>query len=634
MCGISGFIDFEKKSSVDDLKRMNASLYHRGPDDSGNKLFSLEKAQVGLAHARLSIIDLTSTGQQPMQYDHLWIVYNGEIYNFKEIRLELENLGHTFKSTSDTEVILIGYKQWGLELVQRLIGMFAIVIFDESKNELFCIRDRAGIKPFYYYFKEGLFLFASELKAFHQHPNFKKELSIDAIASFVQLGYIPAPFCIFKHCHKLLPGHHLTFNISENKLEIKKYWDVSDAYLKPKLKISFDDAKLETEKVLRSAFEYRMISDVPVGIFLSGGYDSACLTAVLQKNMNKPLQTFTIGVSDSKLNEAPYAKEIAKYLGTDHHEYICSQKDALDIVSDLPIYFDEPFGDSSAIPTLLVSKQTKQKVKVALSADGGDEVFAGYNRYDYIINQGTYLRNTPEALRKVARLILKNNPFRNLLIGKENFKHDQKILKIEDLLRDPSTKNLNRNLNVLFSTTELLDLFAKDANPLEMEYDEENLKLESLSPLAYAMLMDYKTYLPNDILQKVDKCSMSQGLESREPYLDHRLIEFVAQLPDDFKYHKGVKKHILKEITHQYIPKELMDRPKMGFSIPLDNWLRNELRPLIENFFDANLISSQGIFDPKYLDSLYREFINGQKGLEQKVWRILMFQMWYYKWMN
>ncbi|MBK6521013.1 MAG: asparagine synthase (glutamine-hydrolyzing) [Sphingobacteriaceae bacterium] len=492
----------------------------------------------------------------------------------------MENLGFKFKSISDTEVILVAYKHWGLDLVNKLIGMFAIVIYDEQRNELICIRDRAGIKPFYYYWQDGLFLFASELKAFHCHPNFQKEINTNAIASFVQLGYIPAPFSIFKNCYKLLPGHYLVFKINERELVTKKYWDVSEAYLKPKLTISLDEAKEETEKILASAFQYRMISDVPVGIFLSGGYDSACLTAVLQKNINKPLQTFTIGVSDSKLNEAPYAKAIAKHLGTDHFEYMCTQKDALDIVVDLPTYFDEPFGDSSAIPTLMVSKQTKQKVKVALSADGGDEVFAGYNRYDYIVKQGSLLRNTPAALRKTAHLLLKHNPFKNLFMGEENFKHDQKILKIEDLLRDPSTKNMARNLNVLFADQELKNLFVGETIPLKMEYDETNVELESLSPLSYTMLMDYKTYLQNDILQKVDRCSMSQSLESREPYLDHRIIEFVAQLPDEYKYNKGVKKHILKEITHQYIPKELLDRPKMGFSIPLEAWLKNELRPL------------------------------------------------------
>jgi len=386
--------------------------------------------------------------------------------------------------------------------------------------------------------------------------------------------------------------------------------------------------------MLSSAFEYRMISDVPVGVFLSGGYDSACLTAILQKNRSKPLQTFTIGVSDNTLNEAPYAKAIAKHLGTEHFEYMCSQKDALDIVVDLPTYFDEPFGDSSAIPTLMVSKQTKKKVKVALSADGGDEVFAGYNRYDYIVKQGSLLQSTPAALRKTAHLILKNNPFKNLFIGEENFKHNQKILKIEDLLRDPSTKNIARNLNVLFADEELKNLFVGGAESLKMEYDDTNVKLESLSPLSYAMLMDYKTYLQNDILQKVDRCSMSQSLESREPYLDHRLVELVAQLPDEFKYHKGVKKHILKEITHQYIPKELLDRPKMGFSIPLAAWLRNELRPLVETYFNPSIITSQGVFNPKYISSLYSNFIKGETGLEQRVWRILMFQMWHHKWMN
>jgi asparagine synthase (glutamine-hydrolysing) len=634
MCGISGFIDHKGNSTLEVLQKMNASLHHRGPDAQHCKLFSDQNVQIGLSHARLSIIDLTDTGSQPMQFGDLWIVYNGEVYNFQEIRSELEKLGHKFKGTSDTEVILVAYKQWGIEFVQKLVGMFAMVIYDDTKKEVMGIRDRTGIKPFYYYKTAQLFLFASELKAFHQHPDFQKEINSNAIASFMQLAYIPAPHSIFKNCFKLLPGHYFTYKINTAEFKIKKYWDVSNAYLKPKLDIGLEEAKKETEKILNSAFQYRMIADVPVGIFLSGGFDSACLTAVLQNGRTTPLHTFTIGVSDEKFNEAPYAKEIAKYLGTDHFEYICSQKDALDIVPEIPLYFDEPFGDSSAIPTLMVCKQTRQKVKVALSADGGDELFAGYNRYDYIVKQGARLRSTPGILRKSAHLLLKNNPFKGFFIGEENYKHKQKVLKIQDLLRDPSTKNINRNLNILFTDAELKNLFSNTVHPLAMIYDESNEELESLSPLSYAMLMDYKTYLQDDILQKVDRCSMSQGLESREPYLDHRVIEFVARIPDEHKYHKGNKKYLLKEIAYQYIPKELLDRPKMGFSIPLDTWLRNELKPLVEEYFSEERLSEQGIFNPKYVSSLYSDFKKGETGLEQKVWRMLMFQMWYRKWMS
>ncbi len=625
MCGISGFIDFNKNSSVDLLRVMANSLHHRGPDDHGYKLFSKPKMQIGLSHTRLSIIDLTDAGKQPMQYEDLWITYNGEIYNFNELKEELRGLGHNFRSLSDTEVILIAYKQWGLKCIEKLIGMFAIVIYDETKNELICIRDRAGVKPFYYYWKDGLFLFGSELKAFNCHPDFKKEIDQKAIVSYIQLGFVPAPYSIFKNCFKLKPGHYLIFKIDACEVITKKYWDVADSYKKPKLKISYEEAKSETEKILHSAFEYRMVSDVPIGVFLSGGYDSACLTAVLQKSRSKPLNTFTIGFNDLKLNEAPYAKEIAKHLGTEHFEYTCSQKEALEIIKELPNYFDEPFADSSSIPTLLVSKYAKQKVKVALSADGGDELFAGYNRYDYLMNYGALLQKTPEALRKLASLVVKNN---------KGDKHQNKRDKIKDLLNDPSTNNITRNLNILFTNQELNNLLVNKCEPLQMEYDQKDSNLESLSPLSFMMLMDYKTYLSDDILQKVDRCSMSQSLESREPYLDHRIIEFVSQLPDEFKYHSGVKKYILKEITHQYVPKKLLDRPKMGFSIPLDSWLRNEILNLIEYYFNENNMKSQLIFNPQYIKSLYSSFKNGNKGLEQKIWRILVFQMWYKKWMN
>ncbi|MBL7936929.1 MAG: asparagine synthase (glutamine-hydrolyzing), partial [Bacteroidia bacterium] len=351
MCAISGFIDFKQRSSFVLLQKTTDTMYHRGPDGSGYEFIQKDSYQIGLGHRRLSIIDLTETGKQPMRYEHLWITFNGEIYNFGEIKNELISLNHKFVGHSDTEVILHSFDQWGIKCIEKFIGMFAFVVYDTKSEELYCVRDRAGVKPFFYYWKDGLFLFSSELKAFHEHPQFKKEISIDAVAAFMQFGNVPTPYCIFNDCYKLKPGHILIFNIQHSTFSISKYWDVYDSYNKPKLDISFEDAKLQTETILKSAFNYRMVSDVPVGVFLSGGYDSACVAALLQdNNKSEKLKTFTIAVPDIGLNEAPYAKDVAEYLGTEHYEYMCTQSEALDLISDLPYYYDEPFADSSAIP--------------------------------------------------------------------------------------------------------------------------------------------------------------------------------------------------------------------------------------------------------------------------------------------
>ncbi|HVG42843.1 MAG TPA: asparagine synthase (glutamine-hydrolyzing), partial [Chitinophagaceae bacterium] len=396
MCGIAGFIDFSKKSTEEVLAKMSCAVPHRGPDGQGVFFINKDEAQIGLGHRRLSIIDLSHAADQPMHYNGLHIIFNGEIYNYNEIREKLIALGHTFQTHSDTEVILHSWEQWGEESIRQWRGMFAIAIYNDKKGEIICIRDRAGVKPFNYYWKEGLFLFSSELKSITEHPNFSKVINRDAVASFLQYGYISHPHSIYKDTFKLPPGHLLRLNLSTKEVVIKQYWNVYDQYNKPKLKIGLPEAIEETERILEESFGLRMVADVPVGVFLSGGYDSSCVTALLQKNSTEKLKTFTIGSSDEKLNEAQYAKEIAKRLGTEHTEYYCSAKEALDIIPELPYYYDEPFADSSAIPTILVSRMAREKVTVALSADAGDEVFAGYNRYDYISRYGDKLRSIPK----------------------------------------------------------------------------------------------------------------------------------------------------------------------------------------------------------------------------------------------
>ncbi len=634
MCGISGFIDFNNQSTQNTLQAMTDAMTHRGPDGAGYEFFQNQTHQVGLGHRRLSIIDLTETGKQPMQFQQYWITFNGEVYNYQEIKKELESLGHQFIGNSDTEVMLHAYAQWGVQCVHRFIGMFAFVIYDTQKQELLCVRDRAGVKPFFYYWNEGLFLFASELKAFHQHPYFKKEINMDAVAAFMQYGNVPTPHCIFKNCYKLKPAHVLTFNIQHSTFNISKYWDVYDAYNKPKLDLSFNEAKIETEKILQSAFDYRMVSDVPVGVFLSGGYDSACVTSLLQKNSPKKLKTFTIGVADIGLNEAPFAKEIAKHLGTEHHEYECTEKDALELINDLPYYYDEPFADSSAIPTTLVCKMAKKQVTVALSADGGDEIFAGYNRYDYMMKHGKLLNALPSIVNKGVASMMDLVAADHIPVLKNKYNFHNRYEKLKGLLKDSSPKNVMLSLSQQYNDKQLKELLLKKYETLETAYLSDSLTNSNYSSLAYMMAVDYQTYLVDDILQKVDRASMTVSLEGREPFLDHRIIEFVAQLPDNFKYHKGIKKHILKEITHQYIPKTMMDRPKTGFAIPIEKWLATDLKEQVYCYLNRQTIESEGIFHADQVDKLVVDFFKGKKEYATKIWYLLMFEMWYKQWMG
>lgn len=636
MCGITGYVEYNKRNNHPSvLSAMVNTLVHRGPESGGAEVFDADpSAVVALGHRRLSIIDLSAGGHQPMHSGSLTITFNGEIYNYHELQKELITIGYKFQTNSDTEVILTSYKAWGAKCVDRFIGMFAFVIYDADKQELFCARDRAGVKPFFYYFDNNLFLFASELKAFHQHPAFKKELNLHAVGAFVQFGNVPTPHCIFKHCYKLQPGHLLRFDIKNKTISKSVYWDVYDAYNAPKLDISFEAALTKTENVLTSAFNYRMVADVPVGIFLSGGYDSACLTALLQNNRAQKLSTFTIGVPDIGLNEAPYAREVAKYLGTYHTEINCTEKEVLELLNELPYFYDEPFADSSAIPTTLVCKMARQQVKVALSADGGDEIFAGYNRYDYLIRYRNILNTLPGIARNGMYSLMNAISAERIPFVGKSYNFPNRYEKLKSLLRDPSDKNMMLSLSKQYNEGQKHALLLHRNISMNTAYQSNELRKEFYSPLSYMMAIDYQTYLVDDILQKVDRASMSVSLEAREPFLDQRIIEWAAKLPDDFKYHKGVKKYLLKEIVHKHIPKKLMDRPKMGFSIPIEHWLSTDLRSKVEHYLRADLIKKQGIFSASEITKLKDDFYAGKKELGAKVWYLLMFQLWYEQWME
>lgn len=634
MCGIAGFIDFKQNSSIEILKTMTDTLFHRGPDGAGYELYENQHSQIGLGHRRLAIIDLTDHAKQPMAFQKLSITFNGEIYNYSEIKKHLIQLGHTFSSESDTEVILHAYQQWGSDCLKRFIGMFAFVIFDSEKQKVFLARDRAGVKPLHYYFKNNIFLFASELKAFHKHPNFQKEINKNAVAAFMQYGNIPGDLSIFNNCHKLLPGHFAEIDLSNQSLKIEQYWNVYDFYNKPKFDISFEEAKASTENIISSACNYRMIADVPVGVFLSGGYDSTTVTALLQKDRSEKLKTYTIGVPDIGLNEAPYANDIAKHLGTDHTTYTCTEKEALEFITQLPFFYDEPFADSSAIPTHLVSKIARKDVTVALSADGGDEIFAGYNRYDYLMRYSKKMNLIPSFARKTMAGVMNVVPSEYLPILKNKYNFHNRYEKLKGILINPSSEQIMLSLSQQFTENQISKLVKNEIDVIENLYMSKELINDFSSPLSYMMAIDYQTFLPDDILQKVDRATMSVGLEGREPLLDHRILEFAAQLPDDYKYNKGVKKRILKEITHQYIPENLLNRPKMGFAIPIAKWLQTDLRPFLDQYINKETIEIQGLFNWEFVSKLKTDFLNGKKEFDFKIWYLLMFQMWYEKWMN
>ena len=631
MCGITGFIDFNKKSKIDDLSNMVRTLHHRGPDDMGSEIIETKQAIIGLAQARLSIIDLSAAGHQPMKFKHLCIVFNGEIYNYKEIKSELQLLGHEFSTKTDTEVILHSFYEWGIDCVQRFIGMFSIVIYDEIHASINVFRDRAGVKPFYYAFHNNTFIFGSELKALMAYPNFKKVIDVAALPNYFQYGYIAAPYSIFKDTFKLKPGHYLNLNLENSKITTKQYWSMNKYYSLPKLDLTYSEAKVELLNKLKTAFEYRMVGDVQVGVFLSGGYDSTAVASILQENRSTRLKTFTIGFEEGN-NEAPYAKQTAELLGTDHTEYICTQKEAQDIISDLPFYYDEPFGDSSAIPTILVSRIAQKEVTVALSADGGDELFGGYNSYFKLHSLLKATNSVPEifgCLNHPVGFLGKNIK----TIGQSKYFH-----QLQTLLK---TLNLNTSIEKaqflhqkMTEKPQLLieSLFKSSIDSYPTSYLLETSSLES--NLELAMLVDFNSYLPNDILTKVDRATMSTSLEGREPFLDHQIAEFAAQLPLNFKTNGQTGKIILKDIVHGYVSKEIMDRPKAGFSLPIYSWLRGDLSYLIDDYLSKEAIAWSGIFNETEVWDRVEEFKRGKFHYSPTIWYLLMFQMWWKRWIN
>ena len=630
MCGIAGFIDYSGKLDYSTLREMTSSLQHRGPDDNGQLVFSSADARIGLGQTRLSILDLSAAGHQPMQFGPFSIVYNGEVYNFREIRKELEGLDHVFSTESDTEVILHAYAEWGIRCLGRFIGMFAFVLLDEINHSLYLVRDRVGVKPLYVYTGGNFWLFGSELKAIRACREFPARLSLPDLHAYFRHGHVPDDGCIYQDCHKVDAGTYWLVDLNDRSHRKVRWWDQTGLYAQPKSVMSFDEASDELARLLHSACEYRMVADVPVGLFLSGGYDSTAVAAIIQSQTSRPIKTFTIGFTEGN-DEAPYAREIARRLGTDHHEFYCSPQEALAVVPRLPEIFDEPFADSSAIPTLLVSRLARSSVTVALSADGGDELFCGYKSYISTAQRAHYLTQIPHLLRSPLSGLI-HTAKRLLPVPMHSIRHQLNGLEYS------LTKNDALMMQRLHGHSRLMPGSLVDQLLIETGYNgckdfEDRDWPDATNPIDAAMGLDYQTYLKDDILTKVDRATMSVGLEGREPLLDHRLAEFAATLPLSYKYEGGITKRILKNIVHRHVPEVVMNRPKSGFSLPIMSWLRNDLREMLNEVCSDSAMTESGIINVSIARHWLSEFKSGNFHYSPLIWRLFVFQSWRKRWL-
>lgn len=616
MCGICGYIG-PKEISEETFRKMNQTMLHRGPDDGGIWQSRNNEHNIGMAHRRLSILDLSQMGHQPMwsQDRRYVIVYNGEVYNYRELRTELETEGFRFCSDCDTEVVLNSYIRWGAACFRRFNGMFAAAIYDCESGELILARDRVGKKPLYYYDHDGHFVFASELKPIMEYPFFKKEINQDMIGAFLCNKYLAAPFCIFQNTYKLLPGSILIYHKGELRRSL--YWDVSEEYIKNRQHIvdHFPKAAASTKEILIDSVKRRMVADVPIGTFLSGGIDSTLVTAIAQDQSEYPIDTYSIGFYDKERDEAPYAAEIAKHLGTNHHEHYVSEKDILNLIGDMTLYYDEPFSDSSQLPTMLVSGYASEEISVALSGDGGDEIFCGYRMYDW-----TWVAQHADVLGAIAA-------------------HIPGMRKLEGSL-PPEVRAFIHNRQKDVKTQLFTDVMVEEADKL-LGRQVRNAKHSYEAQLSMQnwqerrMLLDMRTYLPDEVMAKTDRASMKYSLEVRSPLLDHRLIEQSFRIPHSYKYHHFEKKYLLKELTYQYVPKTLLDRPKKGFGVPLRKWLRTVLRDEVKQYAERCRLKEQGIFVSDAVDRLImRQDHSDRIMYSSMLWSFYVFQKWYQRYIE
>ena len=643
MCGIAGYWHTKSTSEhrLEVLNRMGAAIAHRGPDDSG--VFHDLEAGIGLAFRRLSILDLSAEGHQPMHSSsgHYVIIFNGEVYNFEEIRSELG--AHPWRGHSDTEVMLEAFERWGLEAaVQRFVGMFAFALWDCQERKLHLVRDRLGIKPLYYGRTESAFVFASELKAIWQYPDFNGEIDHSALALYMRHNCVPSPHCIYKGLHKLQPGCILTLDSAVAAAQIRRYWcaqEVARTGQQSPLQVCDAEAVELLHQLLLRAVRLRMISDVPLGAFLSGGVDSSTVVALMQAQSSQPIKTFTIGFHEEGYNEAIDAKRVAQHLGTRHTELYLNSKEALDVVPMLAAMYDEPFSDSSQIPTYLVSKLTRRDVTVSLSGDGGDELFGGYNRHALIKHIWNFMNPIPRPIRTLAASMLQAVPPERM-----NTAFHMLRPLLPKALRYGNPGDKAHKLATFFSCDSPQALYYRALShwdsPSDVVLDsrEPNTVRERIADLSanstieeVMMLTDLVNYLPDDILTKLDRASMAVSLEARVPLLDHRIVEFAWKLPLRVKIRNGEKKWILRQVLYKYVPAELLKRPKMGFAVPIDRWLRGPLRDWAESLLSEQSLSSHDLFDVQPIRSKWREHLSGDRNWQYLLWDVLIFQDWFFQ---
>ena len=624
MCGICGIIDLTGKPAEREVVAgMCDALKHRGPDDEG--IYSSTGSTACLGHRRLSIIDLSSSARQPMSNEDgsVWLVFNGEIYNFHELRPGLEKRGHKFRSHSDTETIIHLYEEYGEECVSHLRGMFAFAIWDDRKKVLFAARDRAGKKPFLYYYESGRFVFSSELASLLRSGMVPKEIDPGAINYYMSLGYIPAPDTVFRKVRKLPPAHFLM--MGKSGVEIKRYWSLDYA---KKIKISEGEAALETLRLLREAVKIRLYSDVPLGAFLSGGIDSSCVVALMSEFTR--VKTFSIGFEERDYSELRFAKEISRRFGTEHHEFTVRPK-ALEVLELLVERYGEPYADSSCIPTYYVSRETRAFVTVALNGDGGDESFAGYERYQAMNAAERIGRlGLKGAARSLADILPDSVDSKSFSRRAKRFLSNAGLPAPERYLRWVGISGA-LSLEGLYSPefTKNIDMEA----PLRLlrPYFTEKDGLDLLDRLLKA---DVDTYLPNDLLAKVDIASMANSLEARSPFLDHKVMEFAASLPVSYKIRGGIKKYILKKALSGLVPEKILKRRKMGFGVPVGRWFRGELKDFMRETLLSRSSINRGYFRPDFLKGLVEDHINGKRDLSFQLWALLNLELWHKKFMD